>query len=93
MFGRSSHAAQSFMCGALGARRDPEEELDFAGRLLYQVLTGLPPDRLALHVCRGNWSRDEGVALRGDYRPLIPLLRTIPVGTFFLEMCTPGRAR
>src|SRR5262249_51167023 len=31
----------------------------------------------------------EQVALKGDYTPLIPLLRTIPVGTFFLEMCTP----
>jgi 5-methyltetrahydropteroyltriglutamate--homocysteine methyltransferase len=80
---------RSFMCGALGARRAPDEELAFAGRLLSLVLAGLPAGRLALHVCRGNWSRDERVALRGDYRPLVPLLRTVPVGTFFLEMCTP----
>jgi len=88
VFGRPSHN-RSFMCGALGARRDPAEELAFAGLLLNQVIAGLPPDRLALHVCRGNWSRDERVALRGDYRPLVPLLQTVPVGTFFLEMCTP----
>ena len=87
VFGRPSRN-RSFMCGALGARRAPEEELAFAGSLLNQVLAGLPPERLALHVCRGNWSRNEKLALSGDYRPLIPLLRTLPVGTFFLEMCT-----
>lgn len=88
VFGQAS-GNRSFMCGALGARRAPEEELGFAGSLLNQVIAGLPPDRLALHVCRGNWSRDDRVALSGDYRPLIPLLRTVPIGTFFLEMCTP----
>ncbi len=88
VFGRPSRN-RSFMCGALGARRDPEEELAFAGALLNQVVEGLPPERLAMHICRGNWSRDERVALSGDYRPLVPLLRTIRVGTFFLEMCTP----
>lgn len=82
-------AGRSFMCGALGEKRDPEEELAFAGRLLREVLTGLPRDRLALHVCRGNWSRDESVALTGPYTPLVPLFRTLPVGTFFLELATP----
>ena len=28
-------------------------------------------------------------ALRGDYRPLLPLLQSIDVGTFLLELCTP----
>jgi 5-methyltetrahydropteroyltriglutamate--homocysteine methyltransferase len=80
---------RSFMCGALGEKRAPDEELAFAGRLINAVLNGLPRDRTALHVCRGNWSRDEGVALSGPYTPLVPLLKTLPVGTFFLEMATP----
>jgi 5-methyltetrahydropteroyltriglutamate--homocysteine methyltransferase len=80
---------RSFMCGALSARRDPDEELAFAGSLLNRVVTGAPRERVALHVCRGNWSPDEGVALSGDYAPLLPLFRTLPVGTFFLELCTP----
>ena len=42
---------------------------------------------MALHVCRGNWTPDERVALAGDYRPLLPLLSRVPVGTLFLEMC------
>ncbi len=88
VFGRPRQS-RSFMCGALSERRDAAEELAFAGQLLRAVLAGLPRERLALHVCRGNWSRDEGVALSGDYTPLLPLLQTIPVGTFFLEMCTP----
>jgi 5-methyltetrahydropteroyltriglutamate--homocysteine methyltransferase len=88
VFGRPSRS-RSFMCGALGERRDTEEELAFAGKLLREVVTGMPPERLALHICRGNWSRDESVALRGDYRPLLPLLQSLPVGTFFLELCTP----
>ena len=45
--------------------------------------------RLALHVCRGNWTRDERAALAGDYRPLLPLLEALDVGTFFLELATP----
>lgn len=87
VFGRSSN--RSFMCGALGERRDTETELEFAGSLLRQVIEGLPCERLALHICRGNWSRDETVALQGDYAPLLPLLKRLPFGTFFLEMCTP----
>jgi 5-methyltetrahydropteroyltriglutamate--homocysteine methyltransferase len=84
-----SRTGRSFMCGALGARRDPEIELDFAGRLLRAVTEGLPRERLALHVCRGNWSRDESVALTGPYSPLMPLFKSLQVGTFFLEMATP----
>lgn len=83
-----SRQKRSFMCGALGERRNTDEELAFAGDLINRVIAGFPRERLALHVCRGNWSRDESVALSGDYEALVPLLRTIPVGTFFLEMCT-----
>jgi 5-methyltetrahydropteroyltriglutamate--homocysteine methyltransferase len=82
-------AGRSFMCGALGEKRDSAEELAFAGRLLGALLDGFPRERLALHVCRGNWSRDESVALRGPYTPLLPLFQSLPVGTFFLEMATP----
>jgi 5-methyltetrahydropteroyltriglutamate--homocysteine methyltransferase len=87
--GRRSEGNRSFMCGALGEKRPPAEELDFARSLLTRTLEGFPPERLALHVCRGNWTRDESAALAGDYRPLLPLLATIPVGTVFLELCTP----
>ena len=78
-----------FMCGALGARRDTEEELAFAEQLLSETLSELPAERLALHICRGNWTTDEGAALTGDYAPLMGLLARVPVGAVLLEMCTP----
>ncbi len=77
------------MCGALSERGDAASELRFASDLLAQVTTGLPRERLAMHVCRGNWTRDERAALAGDYRPLLPLLAEVPVGTLFLELATP----
>ncbi|MEO8084338.1 MAG: cobalamin-independent methionine synthase II family protein, partial [Ardenticatenales bacterium] len=80
---------RSFMCGALSDRRDAAHELAFAHDLLMRVTAGLPRQRLALHICRGNWSRDEANALAGDYRPLLPFLADAPVGTLFLELCTP----
>jgi 5-methyltetrahydropteroyltriglutamate--homocysteine methyltransferase len=77
------------MCGALGEKREPAEELAFARELINAVVEGLPPSRTALHMCRGNWTRDESAALAGDYRPLVSLFRELRVGTFFLELCTP----
>src|SRR5208283_2289737 len=86
--GRPSGGNRSFMCGALGEKRPPAEELDFARSLLLRTLEHFPRERLALHVCRGNWTRDESAALAGDYAPLVPLFSSIPVGTLFLELCT-----
>lgn len=80
---------RSFMCGALSEKGDARDELRFARELIEQALAGLPRERIAVHVCRGNWTRDEGAALAGDYRPLVPLLASLPVGTLFLELCTP----
>ena len=89
VFTRPTAGRRSFMCGALGEKKDTASELEFAGGLIRAVLDGFPQERLGLHVCRGNWSRDEAVALTGPYTPLVPLLQTLPVGTFFLEMATP----
>ncbi|MEM7305744.1 MAG: sulfurtransferase TusA family protein [Planctomycetota bacterium] len=87
--GDRREGGRSFMCGALGERGDSRAELDFAAELLCQLTAGLPEERLAMHVCRGNWSPDESVALAGDYAPLLPLLDRVPVGTLVLELCTP----
>jgi 5-methyltetrahydropteroyltriglutamate--homocysteine methyltransferase len=77
------------MCGALGERGEKEEELRFALALLNRVTESFPLDRLAMHVCRGNWSPDETVALTGGYEQLLPVLQEVRVGTLFLEFCTP----
>jgi 5-methyltetrahydropteroyltriglutamate--homocysteine methyltransferase len=79
---------RSFMCGALSEKGDAGTELELARTLLEQVVAGLPRERLGLHVCRGNWTRDEGAALAGDYRPLLPLLERVDVGTLFPDLCT-----
>ena len=80
---------RSFMCGALSEKGDPGRELEFARDLINRVVVGLPRTRLAVHVCRGNWTRNEEAALAGDYRPLVSFLSSLDVGTLFLELCTP----
>lgn len=86
--GRPETGNRTFMCGALGSKGPADEELEFAQNLINRVIAGLPHDRLALHICRGNWTTDESAALRGDYRPLLKLLSNVHVGTLFLECCT-----
>jgi len=88
VYGTPGQGGRTFMCGALGERRGTQEELAFAQDLLQEVVRGLPRERLALHVCRGNWTPDERMALAGDYRPLVPLLSAVDVGTLTLELCT-----
>jgi len=77
------------MCGALSAKSDSPVELAFARDLVNAVTEGFPRDRLALHMCRGNWSADESLALSGDYTPLVDILGQMNVGTLFLELATP----
>jgi 5-methyltetrahydropteroyltriglutamate--homocysteine methyltransferase len=81
--------SRSFMCGALSSRGETARELDLAREWIDRVVEGLPRERLALHVCRGNWTPDESAALAGDYAPLVPLLSSLEVGTYVLEMATP----
>jgi 5-methyltetrahydropteroyltriglutamate--homocysteine methyltransferase len=63
---------RTFMCAALAERGDPTEELELATHLMNEVLDGaaVGETRIGLHVCRGNWSRDESILLRGGYHPL-----------------------
>ncbi len=45
--------------------------------------------RLALHVCRGNWSKREDVMITGDYQPLAGCFQAMHVRQLVLEYCTP----
>jgi 5-methyltetrahydropteroyltriglutamate--homocysteine methyltransferase len=80
---------RSFMCGALSDKGDGATELAFARDLLNAVTAGFPTERIALHVCRGNWTPDESTCLAGDYTPLVATFRDMNVGTCMLELCTP----
>jgi len=79
---------RTFMCAALAARNDPAEELEFAVSLLNRVVEGVRGTRTGLHVCRGNWSRDESTLLRGGYAPLQPYLERMHVDQLVLEYAT-----
>lgn len=86
---KAGSGGRSFMCGALGEKKPVVEELAFARDLMNAVVAGFPMERTAMHVCRGNWSPDESVALTGDYRALLPHFKQLNVGTFMLELATP----
>ena len=86
---KAGSGGRSFMCGALGEKKPINEELAFARDLMNAVVAGFPRERTAMHVCRGNWSPDESVALAGDYRALLPHFKQLDVGTFMLELATP----
>jgi 5-methyltetrahydropteroyltriglutamate--homocysteine methyltransferase len=79
---------RTFMCAALAARRDPAEELEFAVSLINDVVTGIDDLRVGLHVCRGNWSRDESTLLSGGYQALRPYLDRLRIAQLVLEYAT-----
>ncbi len=82
-------AEQTFMCAALGSRRDPSDELESAVRLMNETVHGIGGVKFGVHVCRGNWSRREDVLLAGNYGPLLPYLMRMEVDQLVLEMATP----
>jgi 5-methyltetrahydropteroyltriglutamate--homocysteine methyltransferase len=85
-------ATRTFMCAALAAAADPAAELALAVELMNRVVAragALGGTRTAVHVCRGNWSRNEEVLLAGDYAPLLPHLARMDVDQFVLEYATP----
>ena len=79
---------RTFMCAALAARRDPAEELEFAVSLINRVVAGAGGIRVGLHVCRGNWSRDETTLLSGGYEVLRTYLDRMQVTQLVLEYAT-----
>jgi 5-methyltetrahydropteroyltriglutamate--homocysteine methyltransferase len=79
---------RTFMCAALGARKDPAEELALAVSLINRVVEGVGGIRIGVHVCRGNWSRDEHTLLSGGYQPLAPYLERLDVRQLVLEYAT-----
>ena len=82
------HATHTFMCAALSEKTNPEEELTFAVDLLNRVVDGVTGVKTGLHVCRGNWSRQETVLLQGAYDPLIPYFSRMQVHQLVLEYAT-----
>ncbi len=63
--------------------------MDYAAQLINRVIGGIDGVRIGIHVCRGNWSRDESVLLAGDYDPLVPAFERMDVRQYVLEFATP----
>lgn len=82
---------RSFMCAALSERKDPTEELEFAGSLIAQIMEHIDRTKTvaSLHVCRGNWSKDERTLLTGPYTPLLELFAKVKPDLLTLEFSTP----
>lgn len=85
------NANRTFMCGALTAKADAEVEIEFALGLMNRVMEGMRGrgTKLGVHICRGNWSREDDILLRGPYFPLIPYLSRVNVDQLVLEYATP----
>jgi len=79
---------RTFMCAALAARKDPAEELAFATSLINRVVQDFGGMRIGVHLCRGNWSRDEATLLRGGYQVLKGHLGRLAVRQLVLEHAT-----
>ena len=87
----SEGKTRSFMCAALYERKDPTEELKFATNLIKSVMDYIKEKDVlsSLHVCRGNWSKDESILLSGPYTPLVPLFEETSPDILALEFSTP----
>jgi len=79
------------MCAALSEKKDPTEELKFATKLIKSIISYAKEKGIlaSLHVCRGNWSRDESILLTGPYTPLLPLFEEALPNILTLEFSTP----
>src|SRR5262245_59355683 len=79
------HTTHTFMGVALSETSSPEAELTFAAELLNRVVDGVTEVKTGLHVCRGNWSRQEKALLQGTYDPLMAYFSHIQVQQLVLE--------
>jgi len=82
---------RTFMCGALSeASGDVDAEMRWASRLVNAVLKDLKDGtKLGLHVCRGNWSRQEEILLKGPYDAMLIYLLIMQAEQLVLEFATP----
>ena len=87
----SEGKTRSFMCAALSEKKDPTEELAFAGDLIKELTDYLrgKGTKSALHVCRGNWSKDETTLLTGPYTSLEGVFEKVKADILKLEFSTP----
>lgn len=57
--------------------------------MINRITADIEGVRTGIHICRGNWSKQEEVLLQGDYAKLIPALKPMKIDQFVLEYATP----
>ncbi len=63
--------------------------MKYAAELINRITKGVDGIRIGVHICRGNWSKQEDVLLTGDYARLLPALERMNIHQFVLEYATP----
>ena len=86
----SPENTRTFMCASLSEKKDPTEELAFAKHLIKSVFNHIDrsKSKIGLHVCRGNWSKNEEILLEGPYTPLLDLFEYVNADIYYLEFST-----
>jgi 5-methyltetrahydropteroyltriglutamate--homocysteine methyltransferase len=81
---------RTFMCASMAASSgDPHKEMSWAGRMMNAVVDGIDGIETGVHVCRGNFTRNESGLLTGSYEPMIMYLLLMQVNQLVLEYATP----
>lgn len=86
----SPENTRTFMCASLSEKKDPTQELEFATSLIKGLFEKIDrkKSQVALHVCRGNWSKEESILLTGPYTPLLKLFSSVKADQYILEFST-----
>jgi 5-methyltetrahydropteroyltriglutamate--homocysteine methyltransferase len=81
---------RTFMCASMaGSSGDKHKEMTWAARLMNEILRGVDGIETGVHVCRGNFTRNESGLLDGSYEPMIMYLLLMQLDQLVLEYATP----
>jgi 5-methyltetrahydropteroyltriglutamate--homocysteine methyltransferase len=81
---------RTFMCASMAASSgDPHKEMTWAARLMNAIVQGVDGVETGVHVCRGNFTRNESGLLEGSYEPMIMYLLIMQLDQLVLEYATP----
>jgi 5-methyltetrahydropteroyltriglutamate--homocysteine methyltransferase len=81
---------RTFMCASMAASSgDPHKEMTWAARMMNAVVDGIDGVETGVHVCRGNFTRNESGLLSGSYEPMIMYLLLMQLDQLVLEYATP----
>jgi 5-methyltetrahydropteroyltriglutamate--homocysteine methyltransferase len=81
---------RTFMCASMAASSgDAHKELTWAARLMNAIVGGIDGTNVGMHICRGNFSRNEEALLNGGYETMIRYLLVMQLDQLVLEYATP----